>query len=94
MKHVESNYRCRFGEVDLIMQENECLVFVEVRFRASQRYGGALASVGRNKIARLRRTAQHYLQRFDPAEHRPCRFDLVIPDSSDGNGWVWIKNAF
>lgn len=94
MKHIQSNYRCRCGEIDLIMEDKEYIVFVEVRFRGSQRYGGALASVGRQKVARLRKTAQHFLQRFDPAGHRPCRFDLLAPKTVDAPGWVWIRNAF
>ena len=82
------------NSVDLIMEDKEYIVFVEVRFRGSQRYGGALASIGRQKITRLRKTAQHFLQRFDPAGRRPCRFDLLVPDSIDEPEWTWIRNAF
>ena len=95
MKHIHSNYRCRCGEIDPVMKDEEQIVFVEVRYRGGQRYGGALASVGPRKISRLRRSASHYLQRFDPAGKQPCRFDVVIPDSeSDPGGGTWIKNAF
>lgn len=94
MKHIRSNYRCRSGEIDLIMEHEGCIVFVEVRYRGNQRYGGALGSIGRSKIARLRKTAQHYLQRFDPGGDRPCRFDLVIPDTVDASDCLWIRNAF
>ena len=94
MKHVHSNYRCKCGEIDLIMADKECIVFVEVRFRGSQRYGGALASISQHKVARLRKTAQHFLQRFDPSGRRPCRFDLLVPESIDEPEWTWIRNAF
>ena len=94
MKHIHSNYHCKCGEIDLIMEDKEYIVFVEVRFRGSQRYGGALASIGRQKVARLRKTAQYFLQRFDPAGRRPCRFDLLVPESIDEPEWTWIRNAF
>jgi putative endonuclease len=94
MQHIRSNYRCRRGEIDLIMQDDEYLVFVEVRFRSSQRYGGALASIGQRKKARLRTAATHYLQRFHPYGDRPCRFDVVIPDPIHLSQCTWIPNAF
>ncbi len=94
MKHIRSNYRCRRGEIDLIMEDNEYIVFVEVRYRGNQRFGGALSSITQTKIARLRRTAEHYLQRFDPRGNRPCRFDLVIPGPGLNSDCTWIRNAF
>ena len=95
MNHLHSNYRCKSGEVDLIMDDGGCTVFVEVRYRRNHRFGGALASVDRRKISRLRNAAQHYLQRFDPSGQRPCRFDIVIPElSGDGADCLWVKNAF
>lgn len=94
MRHVHSNYRCRCGEIDLVMRDKEFIVFVEVRYRGSQRYGGALASVGPRKISRLRCAALHYLQKFDPTGKQPCRFDLVIPDSGSDTECTWIRNAF
>ena len=91
---VCSNYRCRLGEIDLIMKDREYLVFVEVRHRSHSGYGGALASIGHRKIGRLRATAAHYLQRSDPGETRPCRFDVVVSDSRPGVECTWIRNAF
>lgn len=70
------NWRGGGGELDLVAWDGECLVFVEVRYRASEAWGGPLATVGRTKRRRLVRAALAYLQRF---EGRPpdCRFDVV-----------------
>ncbi|HEY5801048.1 MAG TPA: YraN family protein, partial [Burkholderiaceae bacterium] len=69
---VQRNFLCRGGEIDLVMRDGTALVFVEVRKRLDARYGGALASIGPRKQARLRLAAQLYLQRCRtlPA----CRF--------------------
>jgi putative endonuclease len=85
---VERNFRCKGGEIDLIMQERGALVFVEVRKRAGSAYGGAAASVTARKQARLITAAQVYLQRYKtpPA----CRFDVVAIDGASLN---WLKNA-
>lgn len=85
---VERNFRCKGGEIDLIMQERGALVFVEVRKRSDIAYGGAAASVTARKKARLINAAQVYLQRYrmPPA----CRFDVV---AIDGASLDWLKNA-
>lgn len=86
----QANYRCRFGEIDLIMQDGETLVFVEVRERRHGGFGSGADSVDARKRARLTRTAYHYLQRQPRLP--PCRFDVV---SVDGNGRLdWIISAF
>ncbi len=89
----QRNYRCRGGEIDLIMLEGETLVFVEVRYRKHQGFGGAAASVDRRKQQRLRLAAQHYLQRH-PA-NRACRFDVIAisPTAGGQNNVQWITNA-
>lgn len=94
LKHVQSNYRCRYGEIDLIMEDNGELVFVEVRYRNSERYGGALESITRKKQARLRATAEHYLQRLNPRDDRPCRFDVVLSGPAQATRCAWIRDAF
>jgi putative endonuclease len=87
---LDANYRCRFGEIDLILREGETLVFAEVRKRSRSDFGGAAASIDRNKQRRLILTAQHYLASApgDP----PCRFDAVLLGADDNIEWV--KNAF
>jgi putative endonuclease len=90
LRLLERNYRCRFGEIDLIMQDGEALVFVEVRLRRNPRFGGALISVDGSKRKRLIASAQHYLQTC--ARTRPARFDVVAIDGDDR--LEWMRNAF
>lgn len=89
---LERNYRCRFGEIDLIMRDGMTLVFVEVRMRTSQIFGGAAASITLFKQTKLLRTARHYLARLKSMP--PCRFDAVLLSGSNGQELEWIKNAF
>ncbi|NOQ64975.1 MAG: YraN family protein [Methyloprofundus sp.] len=87
---VERNYRCRMGELDLIMQEKEALVIIEVRYRANDRYGSASESVSKKKQARIIAATKHYI--VTHKVNRPMRFDVVaITGDSPLN---WIKNAF
>lgn len=92
LKLLQSNYRCRYGEIDLILQDGTTLVFAEVRLRGRNGFVGAAASIDANKQGRLVRTAQHYLaaQAFVP----PCRFDVVLFDALDDADPEWVKNAF
>jgi putative endonuclease len=83
------NFRCRSGEIDLIMADCETLVFVEVRKRSSMRYGGAAASVTPAKQARLIRAAYLYLTRYSVMP--PCRFDVI---AFEQDNMSWLKNAF
>ena len=85
---IERNFRCKGGEIDLIMQEHGALVFVEVRKRANMDHGGAAASVTGAKQRRLIIAAQVFLQRYKmpPA----CRFDVI---AIDDDVMTWLKNA-
>lgn len=85
---VARNYRCQFGEIDLIMQHGVYLVFVEVRYRAYQRYGGGLESIDYRKQQRLVLAATHYLQTHPDAQHRACRFDAMIVSGQSQMQWV------
>ena len=95
LRLVERNYRTPGrggGEIDLIMRDVEgTLVFVEVRSRSRDDYGGAGASINAAKQARLVRAARHYLQRW-PAPP-PCRFDVVLIESASA-GVQWLRAAF
>ncbi len=92
LKPVTENYRGRFGEIDLIMQDGAALVFVEVRLRHNADFGGAAASIDTRKQQRLIRTAQQYLASL--ARVPPCRFDAVLMDDAQGANVQWLKNAF
>ena len=88
---VARNVQCKVGELDLIMQDAQALVFVEVRLRSSNHFGGALSSVTFAKIARLKLAAQWYLlTQYGQREWPPCRFDVI---AWDGPKITWIKNA-
>lgn len=90
---LQRNYRCRLGEIDLIMRDSETIVFVEVRMRGSRNYGGAAESITSTKQQKLIQTAKHYLLILN--REPPCRFDAVLlSDLSDRNGIEWIRDAF
>lgn len=92
LRLVERNWRCPFGEIDLICREGDVLVFVEVRARrtASARgFGGAAASITAAKRERLIKTAGLYLSRLP--RQPDCRFDAVLVDGPQLN---WLRNAF
>lgn len=91
LRLLHRNYRCRLGEIDLVMQEGSVLVFIEVRSRQHAGYGGAAASIDRHKQRRIVLAAQHYLQRL---ERMPvCRFDVVLYEGKMSEP-VWLRNAF
>ncbi len=88
---VCQNYYCRMGEVDLIMQDQDTLVFIEVRYRKNSDFGGALASITTAKQKKLIKTAKHYLAQL---EYEPyCRFDAIAIEQHS-NTLEWIQNAF
>ncbi len=92
LRPVASNYRCRRGEIDLVMRDGQTLVFVEVRYRASERFGGAAASVGLAKQRRLQAAAGHFLQGHGHGNALPCRFDVLAIGAGDRIDW--IRDAF
>jgi putative endonuclease len=87
---VTRNWRCRLGEIDLIMRDGPTLVFVEVRKRGSERFGGALASIGTQKRARLERAIGLYLSTLTTTP--PCRVDAVLFERVGHPQWE--KNIF
>jgi putative endonuclease len=87
---VTRNWRCRFGEIDLIMQDGETRVFIEVRLRSRSDFGGAAASVTLAKQRKLLAAARQYLATLKTVP--PCRFDVVAITGNDAPDW--IKNAF
>lgn len=95
LKTVKRNFNCRGGEIDLVMRDGECLVFVEVRFRASARHGGGAETVGAIKKSRLIRAASFFLVLEPKRADAPCRFDVVSIGLEAGRPrYDWIQNAF
>jgi putative endonuclease len=95
LRTLARNYHSRFGEIDLVMLEESVLVFVEVRFRQSDRHGSGAETVTRRKQERLASAARHYLRHHPGQARRACRFDVVsIGPGSDEAELLWIRSAF
>ena len=90
LKTVTRNFRCRGGEIDLVMRDGEHLVFVEVRYRSHSDFGGAAGSIGTKKQRRVILAAGHFLQ--SSRWSGPCRFDVVAFEH--GHDGHWIRDAF
>ncbi len=94
LRLLERNFRCRFGEIDLVMADGAVLVFVEVRYRRSDAFGGGLESVGRSKQRKLLAAARYYLARHGGAGVR-CRFDVVsVTRRHYAPDFSWVRDAF
>lgn len=87
LRLVQRNFLCKGGEIDLIMQDQASLVFVEVRKRSSAQFGGAIASITASKQKRMVHAAQVYLQKLTSVP--ACRFDAVL---IQGEELTWLKN--
>ena len=91
LQFIEQNFHCRYGEIDLIFQDpiQQMLVFVEVRYRKNDNYGGAAASITPQKQAKIKKSALFYLtqRRIEPQ----FRFDVIAMNGNDKN---WIQSAF
>lgn len=71
------NYRCRFGEIDLVSEQNGTLVFSEVKFRSTARYGTPMQAVHPKKQKTISNVASFYLYRNGYSLQTPCRFDVI-----------------
>ncbi len=93
---LERNFRRRLGELDIVAREDDTLVLVEVRTRASARYGGAAASVDARKQIRLARAAAQLLQQRKDLAHLRARFDVMIVHGpwSENPRVEWLRHAF
>ena len=101
---LQCNYRCREGEIDLIMQDSEYIVFIEVRYRKQKKFGDGLESVDWRKQQKLQKAAAHYLLQYSQYNNYPCRFDVIsvcpcnraaqYSNRTAKLQWSWIKNAF
>ena len=91
LRVLERNWRVRGGEIDLICEDQHCLVFVEVRLRQRSDFGGAASSITVTKQRRLILAARHYLA---GKRERACRFDAVLMDGLTDANIEWIRDAF
>lgn len=93
---LQANFSCRLGEIDLIMQDGKTLVFVEVRYRRSTRFGSAVETVDRRKQQKLRCCARFFLASHGLTEKSVCRFDIIgiTPAPRQQIEINWIRDAF
>jgi putative endonuclease len=93
---VRQNFRTRRGEIDLILRDGNCLVFVEVRYRAANQFSRAGLTVDIHKQRKLIRTAAVFLAKQGQFTNSVCRFDVVAIDADkQGKQSIeWIKDAF
>jgi putative endonuclease len=99
LKIVDKNFNCRHGEIDIIMLDRKMLVFVEVRYRKNNNFGGGLESITTAKQLKLRKTAELYLQKNQ--RYKNARFDVVSMSKNNQTSeskqkyiFEWITNAF
>ncbi len=92
---LAKNVRCRGGEIDLILLDRDCVVFVEVRRRTNPRFGGAGESITAAKRRRIILAARWWLAGAGRRHAaRPCRFDALLFDGGDAERINWIRGAF
>lgn len=92
---IERNYRCKTGEIDLIMMDQQTWVFVEVRLRNHPNYADGASSITTAKQHKLFKTALHYLQKHKLYNQVTTRFDVVSATKvGDQLQFDWIPNAF
>ncbi|GAA5096819.1 YraN family protein [Wohlfahrtiimonas larvae] len=90
---VMRNYLCKMGEIDLIMQDNQTLIFVEVRVRNTKLHGNPLESITVQKQRKVRKTAERYLQQVN--HQGGARIDVIGIDTSMAPPVItWVENAF
>ena len=95
LKTLERNFNCRVGEIDLVLRDGPILVFAEVRYRSSDKYGSGAETVSPAKQKRIIRAAQKFLQIRPQHPAQVCRFDVVSIGNSQGRTIIdWIPNAF
>lgn len=88
---VSRNFNCKYGEIDLIMKEKDTLVFVEVKYRESKRFGGAIAALSPSKLQKLQRSIYHYLE-CKKLKNLPIRIDFIAIEGVSSDNIKWIKN--
>ena len=92
---VAVNFECKLGEIDIIAEDDTTLVFVEVRYRKQNKFGGAIESVDFKKQSKIIKTAQFYLQQHQLTNKVACRFDVIALEGDPQRlAFNWIKSAF
>lgn len=93
---LNSKFHCRFGEIDLVMKEQATIVFIEVKYRKNDLFGGAVSAITPTKQQKIIKTAAFYLQQCGLKEYNTaCRFDVIaVTGGANYPEITWLKNAF
>ena len=93
---IDRNIHCRQGEIDLVMRDGDIFVFVEVKYRKSKGFGGAIAAISASKQNKVKHCITFYLHQNGLNEYNtPCRVDVVALEGDITQPQVtWLKNAF
>jgi len=95
LKLLQRNFSSRFGEIDLIMEDEQTIVFIEVKFRRDNQHGSGADAVTFHKQGRISRTAAWYLANYPHRGEQFCRFDVISINPKQGDSGInWIKAAF
>lgn len=96
LRCLQQNFHCRFGEIDLIMLDGDCLVFAEVRYRSRNRFSNAAMSVGMAKQKKIILTASYFLRGRRQYANSIMRFDVIAIDGTAAGQYTiqWLKDAF
>ncbi len=96
LKLVCQNFHSKRGEIDLVMKDGSTLVFVEVKYRKSQAFGGAISAISISKQKKIQLCASFYLQKSSLNEYNTdCRFDVIALQGDISQPQItWLKNAF
>ncbi len=93
---IDQNVHCRRGEIDLVMKDGHTFVFVEVKYRKSSAFGGAISAVSPSKQNKIKHCVAFFLHKINLNEYNtPCRFDVIALEGDINQPQVtWLKNAF
>lgn len=95
LTYLAQNYRCRFGEIDLVMHDVDFVCFIEVKFRKNLDFGGAVSAIVYSKQRRIIKTAQTFMQNNSSLKNLSMRFDALIIQQCKENMTInWIQHAF
>ncbi|MGY8813090.1 MAG: YraN family protein [Gammaproteobacteria bacterium] len=94
LSELKTNYRSKYGEIDLIMNDIDTAVFIEVRYRSNTKFIDPIETTDKNKVQRIITTSQIYLQEF-PEHDKLYRFDIITLTGNINLPQInWVKNAF
>ncbi len=96
LTRLQENFSCKHGEIDLIMRDNEFIVFIEVRYRKQTHFGHPLETINYAKQKKIIKTIQYFLIKNPKFNNLACRIDAVALNSQTQSGQDhidWIKNA-